>query len=83
MKKGKDEVEFLKRIGLNIRKARKAQKITQKQLAFECDEIDYRQIQRLEKGSHDSGILLLAKVIEVLGVDIGQIIVIEKKDKKA
>jgi transcriptional regulator with XRE-family HTH domain len=71
-KKGKpkqyrDDVQ-LKMIGENIRKYRLQKGFTQSELAFECEEKDWSQISRMERGLVNFHVSYLFKVSEALGV---------------
>ena len=60
--------EFLKAVGENVRSLRIGKGMTQMELAFACNDIDYSQINRIELGKINftvSYISLLAKVLEV------------------
>jgi transcriptional regulator with XRE-family HTH domain len=63
----KDEA-FQKKVGENIRRIRHSKGLTQMELAFKCNEMDYSQINRMERGKINfsiSYISLLASVLEV------------------
>lgn len=64
---------YLAQIGANVRKYRTKQNISQSQLAFEI-ETSLRQIQRIEKGSSNAGILFYIKIAKVLNVSIKDIL---------
>lgn len=60
--------EFLKKIGTRIRKLRLAKGLTQMELAFNCGDFDYSQINRIELGKVNfsiSYLILLAQALEV------------------
>jgi transcriptional regulator with XRE-family HTH domain len=63
----RDEV-FIAAIGSNIRKFRIAKKMTIEQLANEC-EVDYSQIQRMEKGQVNFTASSLVKIAYVLEIN--------------
>lgn len=63
----KDE-EALRRVGLRIREIRTAKKISQENLANEC-EIDYSQLNRMELGKVNFNISNLYRIAEALNVD--------------
>lgn len=68
----RDEV-FLKEIGDRIRKYRIKAGLTQMDLAFKCNDIDYSQINRLELGKVNfsiSYIKLIATALEVSVTDL-------------
>ena len=60
--------EQLKIIGDNIRKYRRALGMTQIELAFKCNDIDWSQISRMERGLVNFSISYLLLVAEVLKV---------------
>jgi len=61
-------------IGDNIRKLRMEKRMSQSQLAFEVG-TTLRQIQRIEMGKMNAGILYYIKIAEVLEVNLVQLIV--------
>ena len=69
----KAENKILKSIGDNVRKYRLKQNISQSQLGFEIN-TTLRQIQRIEKGESNAGILYFIKIAEALDVDIGKLL---------
>lgn len=58
----------LKLIGENIRKFRRAKKLSQNELAFRCNDKDWSQISRMERGLVNFSISYLLLVAEVLEV---------------
>ena len=65
--------EQLKIIGDNIRKYRRALGMTQIELAFKCNDIDWSQISRMERGLVNFSIsyqLLVAEALEVQPKDL-------------
>lgn len=58
----------LKLIGENIRKHRRNKGISQAELAYECDEKEWSQISRMERGLVNFTVSYLLKVAEVLGI---------------
>ncbi|MGB1211659.1 MAG: helix-turn-helix domain-containing protein [Lacinutrix venerupis] len=63
------EIElFIKDIGTRIQELRRAQGITQLDLASKAD-IDVRQVQRLENGQTSATLKTLLKIINGLGVN--------------
>jgi len=60
--------EQLKIIGENIRKFRRAKNLTQNELAFQCNDKDWSQISRMERGLVNFSISYLLLVAEVLEV---------------
>ena len=69
----KADHKLLKTVGDNIRKYRLKQNISQTQLAFEINST-LRQIQRIESGEYNAGLLYFIKIAEALEVDIKKII---------
>jgi transcriptional regulator with XRE-family HTH domain len=63
----KDE-EALRRIGGKIREIRTLKKISQYELANDC-EVDYSQINRMELGKVNFSISSLLRIAKALGVD--------------
>ena len=63
----KDE-EVLRRIGFRIREIRTSKKISQEDLAFDCD-ADYSQLNRMELGKVNFSISNLYRVAEALHVN--------------
>jgi transcriptional regulator with XRE-family HTH domain len=59
---------FLKKIGENIRAERLKQGLTQSELAFRCDDIDYSQINRVELGKVNFSISFLNLVAHALQI---------------
>jgi transcriptional regulator with XRE-family HTH domain len=60
--------DFLIKIGNKIRDLRTAKDMTQMELAFKCNDMDYSQINRMELGKINfsiSYLLLIAKALEV------------------
>lgn len=69
----KSDKQLLEQIGSNIRKYRLKQKISQSQLAFEIN-TSLRQIQRIEKGSYNAGILFYLKIAYILDISFSTLI---------
>jgi len=61
---------FLKKIGQKIREHRLKVGLTQTELAFKCNDIDYSQINRLELGKVNFTISYLKLIASVLGVQL-------------
>ncbi|HWR34182.1 MAG TPA: helix-turn-helix transcriptional regulator, partial [Chitinophagaceae bacterium] len=68
------EEAFLKKIGENIRNYRKAKGLTQMELAFACNDIDYSQINRIELGKVNFSVSYLIIISESLGVSAEDLI---------
>jgi transcriptional regulator with XRE-family HTH domain len=65
---------FLIRVGNNIRYYRKEKGMSQMDLAFACDDIDYSQINRIELGKVNFSASYLHLIAEVLGVSPGDLV---------
>lgn len=63
----KDE-EFLKKVGANIRRIRMEKGMTQMELAFACNEVDYSQINRMERGTVNFSVSYLPLIAGALKV---------------
>ena len=64
---------FLREVGNNIRRIRLQKGMTQMELAFECDDVDYSQINRIELGKVNfsiSYLSLIAQILEVSSEDL-------------
>ena len=60
--------DFLNNVGKKIRDLRTSKGMTQMELAFKCNDMDYSQINRIELGKINfsaSYLLLIAKALEV------------------
>ena len=65
--------QFLKDIGVKIRSNRLSSGMTQMELAFKCNDVDYSQINRIELGKINfsiSYLYLIAQALEVSFVDL-------------
>ena len=65
--------EFLAAVGKKIKQARRSQKMTREQLAFKCNDIDYTQIAKMERGEVNFGVsylFLVAKALKVHPKDL-------------
>jgi transcriptional regulator with XRE-family HTH domain len=61
---------FLEEVGAQIRKNRLQKKLTQEELAFICNEIDYSQINRIELGKVNFSVSFLKLIAENLDIDV-------------
>jgi transcriptional regulator with XRE-family HTH domain len=61
--------DFLNKVGGRIRKIRKSKGITQTELAFMCNDLDYSQINRMELGKVNFSISLLSLLARALEVE--------------
>lgn len=68
---------FLKEVGAKIRENRLKSGLTQMDLAFKCNDIDYSQINRLELGKVNFSISYLKLIASVLNVTISDLLPIE------
>lgn len=66
--------EFLKRIGENIRWYRLQKGMTQTELAFECDDVDYSQINRMELGKVNFSVCYLELIATALKITPTQLL---------
>ena len=66
------ELDYLRRLGLNLRSVRARNGLTQEQVARAID-MNPRQYAKLEAGVHDSGILKYARAMQAMGTSIGEL----------
>jgi transcriptional regulator with XRE-family HTH domain len=71
----KDKV--LTAFGAGVRRARKAQGVSQEELALKC-EIDRSYMGSIERGEQNSGLLHIAKIAKALNMKIGELMTIAK-----
>lgn len=75
---------ILRNIGENVRRLRG--ELSYSEVARRCSTKAWTcypaHIEKLEKGQHQPGVLLLFRVAEVLGVDLNQIIAAPKRTRK-
>lgn len=64
-----DELKYLKAIGINIKKIRLEQKISQVELAYRCD-FEKSNLNRIEAGRNNLTIKTLLKISKELGVSV-------------
>lgn len=69
----RDDV-FLKKVGAKIRENRIKMGLTQMDLAFKCNDIDYSQINRLELGKVNFSISYLKLIASVLEIKINELL---------
>ncbi len=67
------EKDFLKKIGQNITRLRKAKKITSKELGYQCD-IEKSNLIPIEKGRINVTISTLVKIAKALEVEIKELL---------
>jgi transcriptional regulator with XRE-family HTH domain len=65
--------DFLQQVGAKIRENRLKAGLTQMDLAFKCNDIDYSQINRLELGKVNFSISYLKLIASVLNVKIADL----------
>jgi transcriptional regulator with XRE-family HTH domain len=63
------DTEFLSKVGNRIRLLRQEKGLTQTELAFECNDIDYSQINRMELGKVNFSISFLTILAKALNVE--------------
>ena len=66
--------DFLKKVGNRIRELRLKKGLTQMDLAFQCNETDYSQINRIELGKVNFSISFLSLIASVLEVSPDELI---------
>jgi transcriptional regulator with XRE-family HTH domain len=69
----KSEINYLKNLGTCIRKYRITSNLSQEDLAFKCD-FDISQINRMELGKVNAGILAYQRVAEALEINLCDLI---------
>jgi len=67
-----DNKEYLKRIGANISKARKAKKLTIKEFGYLCD-MEKSNIIPIEKGRINITISTLLRIAKALDIDVREL----------
>ncbi len=70
--KGSEHEQYLKMVGQNLRRLRKARGFTMEGLAHEAD-MEYRQLGRIERGEINTSILSLLRVCEALQVEVSEL----------
>ena len=63
------ENDYLKALGANIRKMRKAKSLTMEELANTA-EIEYRQLGRIERGEINTSVLSLLRLADSLEIEL-------------
>ena len=66
--------KFLKTVGNKIREKRTSKGITQMDLAFKCNDIDYSQINRIELGKINFSVSYLSLIAKALGVSVNDLL---------
>jgi transcriptional regulator with XRE-family HTH domain len=68
------DAEFLQKIGARIRALRLKKGLTQTELAFKCNDIDYSQINRIELGKVNFSVSYLPLIANALDTSITDLI---------
>jgi transcriptional regulator with XRE-family HTH domain len=63
------QTDFLKKVGMNMRKYRKQKKLSQAELGYKC-ETDKQHISRAERGDHNFTILMAQRFCDGLGIPV-------------
>lgn len=71
--RGKEDQEFLRRLGARIAFIRKSKGMTQIKLGELCD-LDRQNMYRLEKGNTNPSIVLLKQICGSLGITFGELL---------
>ena len=66
------KVEFILKVGGNIRKARKERKLTIQELAFNAD-VEYTQVSRIERGKINTSMYQLYIISKALEINIANL----------
>ena len=69
----KDDETYLKELGKRIATLRKAQKITQVDLAYRCD-IEKQNMRRIEAGNTNPTILMLKRISSNMGITVSDLV---------
>ena len=72
--------DFLKKVGENIRRIRLEKGMTQMELAYACNDIDYSQINRMERGKVNFSVSYLSLLAQALETT-PDVFVIQIKEK--
>lgn len=64
--------KFLKALGRRVKELREKQKISQSQLAFECD-IPRTQISRIELGTHSTSVSNILSIADSLDISLKEL----------
>lgn len=79
-----NERAILRNIGENVRRLRG--ELSYSELARRCSTKDWTcypaHVEKLEKGQHQPGVLLLLRVATVLGTDLNQIVATPRRTRK-
>lgn len=74
----KEENQFLKQVGLKIKKIRLQQKLSRTQLAFEIKSSE-KHLNRIEDGAVNTSIIKIFQIADALGVKPEDLLKSEKK----
>lgn len=66
--------DFLKQVGNKIRHYRKVKKMTLEELAFECHDVDYAHLNKIELGKVNFSISYLKLIAEKLEVPVADLL---------
>ena len=66
--------DFLLKLGQKIRNLRTQKGLTQVELAFKCNDIDYSQINRIELGKVNFSVSFLSLLADALEVEISDLL---------
>lgn len=67
--KPKDDDQYLKKLGSNLRRIRKEKGFTMENLAHEA-EMEYRQLGRIERGEINTSVLSLLRICTTLDIEM-------------
>jgi transcriptional regulator with XRE-family HTH domain len=81
MKKERNNDEFLKAVGNNIRQMRKARGLTIEELAEKCS-LHFTNLGKIERGKSDTSLTILTRIAAALGVPSEDIIRVRAHSKK-
>lgn len=62
------DADFLMKVGANIRRIRLEKGMTQMELAYACNEMDYSQINRMERGKVNFSVSYLPLIAKALAI---------------
>ena len=70
--------EFLLKVGARIREVRESKGMTQMELAFKCNDVDYSQINRIELGKVNFSTSYLNLIAKSLEVEIAELLAVSR-----
>lgn len=74
-------MDLSKRVGMNIRAIRKAQKLTIDELAEKCD-FQAPYLSDVERGGRNITLQTLSKILDALNVDPGSVLIPDRNDSE-